>query len=45
MTSGRRVPLRRGEAPPHPTFLELFFDLALVFALFEVSGTLLQHLD
>jgi low temperature requirement protein LtrA len=45
MTSSRRVPLRRSEAPPHPTFLELFFDLALVFALFEVSTTLLQHLN
>jgi low temperature requirement protein LtrA len=45
MTSSRRVPLRRGEAPPHPTFLELFFDLSFVFALFPVSRTLLQHLD
>jgi low temperature requirement protein LtrA len=45
MTSSRAVPLRRGEAPPQPTFLELFFDLALVFALFQVSRTLLQHLN
>jgi low temperature requirement protein LtrA len=45
MTSGRQVPLRPAQAPPHPTFLELFFDLAFVFALFQVSRTLTQHLD
>jgi low temperature requirement protein LtrA len=45
MTSSRQVPLRRGEGPPHPTFLELFFDLALVFALFQVSRTMLEHLN
>ncbi len=43
-TSRSWVPLRQGEAPPHPTFLELFFDLALVFALFQVSRTLVQNL-
>jgi low temperature requirement protein LtrA len=45
MTSARRAPLRQAEAPPQPTFLELFFDLALVFALFQVSRALVQHLD
>jgi low temperature requirement protein LtrA len=45
MTSSTRVPLRQAEAPPHPTFLELFFDLAFIFALFQVSRTLTQHLD
>jgi low temperature requirement protein LtrA len=45
MPGSRPVPLRRGEAPQHPTFLELFFDLALVFALFQVSHTLIEHLD
>jgi low temperature requirement protein LtrA len=45
MISGRQIPLRQAEAPPHPTFLELFFDLALVFALFQVSHTLVEHLN
>jgi low temperature requirement protein LtrA len=45
MTSGRTaVRLRRPEAPQRATFLELFFDLAFVFALFQLSHELLQHL-
>src|SRR5690242_2816244 len=38
------VRLRRPEAPQRATFLELFFDLAFVFALFQLSHELLQHL-
>jgi low temperature requirement protein LtrA len=46
MTSGTAaVRLRRPEAPQRATFLELFFDLAFVFALFQLSHELLQHLD
>ena len=45
MTSSRRVPLRQAEAPPQATFLELFFDLALVFAFFQVSRTPVQQLN
>jgi low temperature requirement protein LtrA len=45
MTSGRgTLPLRRPEAAQRATFLELFFDLAFVFALFQLSHELLQHL-
>jgi low temperature requirement protein LtrA len=44
MTIMRRVPLRRGEAAPQATFLELFFDLAFIFALFQVSNTLIHNL-
>ncbi len=45
MTSARAaVRLRRAEAPQRATFLELFFDLAFVFALFQLSHELLQHL-
>jgi low temperature requirement protein LtrA len=36
--------LRRPEDPQRATFLELFFDLALVFALFQISHSLIQHL-
>jgi low temperature requirement protein LtrA len=38
------VTLREPEASQRATFLELFFDLALVFALFQVSRILVQHL-
>jgi hypothetical protein len=38
------VTLRGPEASQRATFLELFFDLALVFALFQVSRVLVQHL-
>jgi low temperature requirement protein LtrA len=45
MTSGNTaVRLRRPEAPQRATFLELFFDVAFVFALFQLSHELLQHL-
>jgi low temperature requirement protein LtrA len=45
MTSGRAASrLRRPEAPQRATFLELFFDLAFVFALFQLSHELVQHL-
>lgn len=36
--------LREPEASQRATFLELFFDLALVFALFQVSQIPVQHL-
>jgi len=38
------MPLRRPEAPQRATFLELFFYLAFVFALFQLSHELYQHL-
>jgi low temperature requirement protein LtrA len=45
MTTRRAaVPLRQPEASQRATFLELFFDLAFVFALFQLSHVLLQHL-
>jgi low temperature requirement protein LtrA len=45
MTASRAAaPLRRPEAPQRATFLELFFDLAFVFALFQLSHELTQHL-
>lgn len=45
MTSGRAaIPLRRSDAAQRSTFLELFFDLAFVFALFQLSHELLQNL-
>jgi low temperature requirement protein LtrA len=45
MTNSSQVPLRQAEAPPHPTFLELFFDLTFAFTLFQVSRTLVQNLN
>jgi low temperature requirement protein LtrA len=39
------VPLRRADGPQRATFLELFFDLAFVFALFQLSHVLLRHLQ
>jgi low temperature requirement protein LtrA len=45
MTTRRAaVPLRRPEAPQRATYLELLFDLAFVFALYQLSHVLLQHL-
>ena len=38
------VPRRRPEDPQRATFLELFFDLAFVFALFQLSHHLLGQL-
>jgi low temperature requirement protein LtrA len=38
------VPLRRAEAPQRATFQELFFDLAFVVALFQLSHELLGNL-
>ncbi|MEH0821676.1 MULTISPECIES: low temperature requirement protein A [unclassified Micromonospora] len=35
--SGRPALLRRGDEPPKASFLELFFDLAFVFALRQLS--------
>jgi low temperature requirement protein LtrA len=43
VTSGVTELLRRPEHPP-ATFLELFFDLVFVFALFRLSQGLLEHL-
>jgi low temperature requirement protein LtrA len=46
MTTGRAaVPLRQPEASQRATFLELFFDLAFVFALFQLSHVLLHQLS
>jgi low temperature requirement protein LtrA len=46
MTSPRTaVPLRRAEASQRATFLELFFDLAFVVALFQLSHELLEKLS
>jgi low temperature requirement protein LtrA len=39
-----KVPLRRPETPAQATFVELFFDLAFVFALLQLSHNLTQHL-
>jgi low temperature requirement protein LtrA len=38
------APRRRPGDPQRATFLELFFDLAFVFALFQLSHVLRQHL-
>jgi low temperature requirement protein LtrA len=46
MTSSRwEIRLRHSEAPQRATFLELFFDLAFVFALYQLSHELLEHLS
>jgi low temperature requirement protein LtrA len=37
--------LRGPEAPQRPTYLELFFDLAFVFALSQLSREVSQHLS
>ena len=43
--TNRAATLRRGpEEPERATFLDLFFDLVLVFALFQLSRGLLAHL-
>jgi low temperature requirement protein LtrA len=39
-----KAPLRRPETPARATFLELFFDLAFVFGLLQLSHNLTQHL-
>src|SRR5262245_52612190 len=45
MTTRRAaVPLRQPQASQRASFLELFFDLAFVFALFQLSHVLLLHL-
>ena len=44
MTSRAAGLLRRPEEP-RATFLELFFDLVFVFALFQLSQGLLEHLS
>jgi low temperature requirement protein LtrA len=45
MTTKRTgAPLRPAEASQRVSYLELFFDLALVFALFQLSHLLLQQL-
>jgi low temperature requirement protein LtrA len=43
-TKGAAAPLRRPEEPQRATFLELFFDLAFVFALSQLSLLLIEHL-
>ena len=43
-TRGAGTPFRSPEAPQRATFLELFFDLAFVVALFELSHGLLREL-
>jgi low temperature requirement protein LtrA len=46
MTTSRAAELLRSpEDPQRATFLELFFDLVFVFALFRLSQGLLDHLD
>jgi low temperature requirement protein LtrA len=46
MTTGRAaLPLRQPETSQRATFLELFFDLAFVFALFQLSHALLRRLS
>jgi low temperature requirement protein LtrA len=43
--TNRAATLRRGpEDPRRATFLDLFYDLAFVFALFQLSHGLLAHL-
>ncbi|MBM0239105.1 low temperature requirement protein A [Micromonospora sp. ATA32] len=44
MTSGAGELLRRPGQPQRATFLELFFDLAFVFALTQLSHALIQNL-
>jgi low temperature requirement protein LtrA len=44
MTSRAAGPRRGPEEPQQVTFLELFFDLAFVYALFQLSHGLLAHL-
>jgi low temperature requirement protein LtrA len=44
MTSQAATLLREPEDPQRATFLELFFDLVFVFALFRLSQGLLEHL-
>ncbi|WP_244298406.1 low temperature requirement protein A [Micromonospora cremea] len=44
MTGGAAGLRRRPEDPQRATFLELFFDLVFVLALFRVSQGLLEHL-
>jgi low temperature requirement protein LtrA len=41
----RKPPLRSPEAPMQATFLELFFDLAFVFALLQLSHAMADHLQ
>ena len=43
-TRGTGGPLRPAEASQRVSYLELFFDLALVFGLFQLSHLLLQQL-
>ncbi|WP_328851002.1 low temperature requirement protein A [Micromonospora globbae] len=45
MVSGPERLLRHRDDPAHATFLELFFDLAFVFALNQLSTTLLADLS
>jgi low temperature requirement protein LtrA len=44
MTSQTAMLRRKPEEPQRVTFLELFFDLAFVYALFQLSHGLLAHL-
>ncbi|HUN34761.1 MAG TPA: low temperature requirement protein A [Trebonia sp.] len=41
----KRPPLRREDVPLRATFLELFFDLAFVFAFLQLSHSLTRHLN
>jgi low temperature requirement protein LtrA len=45
MTNRAVTLLREPEDPRRATFLDLFFDLAFIFALFQFSHGLLAHLD
>jgi low temperature requirement protein LtrA len=40
----KKVSLRHPETPIRATFLELFFDLAFVFALLQLSHSLTRNL-
>ncbi|WP_446213547.1 low temperature requirement protein A [Micromonospora sp. IBSANI012] len=44
MTTGRARGLLRGRGDPRATYLELFFDLAFVFALAQLSYALVHNL-
>jgi low temperature requirement protein LtrA len=44
MRAGAATPPREPEDPQRATFLDLFFDLVFVFALFRLSQELLEHL-
>jgi low temperature requirement protein LtrA len=44
MTNRAATLRRKPEEPRQATFLELFFDLAFVYALFQLSHGLLEHL-